>query len=135
MKRILLILLFSIYNRFKYLLNKSYKVIDTFISKYTNAWWIKSIWGEFQVLGAWSEMESKRRLYRLKSKRRLTAWFGRIKNVKFWCRELVWFLTFCIAEALSEHALRKTQMKMISVYDYECVVVWMVLGAWKIKLF
>jgi hypothetical protein len=25
--------------------------------------------------------------------------------------------------------------EMISAYDYESVVVWMVLGAWKIKLF
>jgi hypothetical protein len=32
-------------------------------------------------------------------------------------------------KVLSEHALRKNATEMISDYDYESVVVWMVLGA------
>ena len=41
----------------------------------------------------------KSELLKRKSKKRLTARFGRIEKVKFWCREMVQILTFCIQES------------------------------------
>jgi hypothetical protein len=58
------------------------------------------------------------------SKRRLTSLFGRIKNVKNFDVEKMVLLKNCVLQkALSEHALRKNATEMISVYDYESVVI------------
>jgi hypothetical protein len=45
------------------------------------------------------------------------------------------FLNFCFAESSKWACVKENTNEMISVYDYKSVVVWMVLGAWKIKLF
>jgi hypothetical protein len=77
----------------------------------------------------------KGRPYNLKSKRRLTSRFERIENVKNFDVEKWYNFNFLFAESFKWACVKENADEMISVYDYENVVVRMVLEAWKIKLF
>ncbi len=88
-------------------------------------------------------MGSKRRLVDFKSKRRLnrtdpkseltSRFFEGIENVKNFDVEKWYNFNFLFAESFKW--AKENANEMISVYDYENVVVRVVLGAWKIKLF
>ncbi len=101
-----------------------YIIIDTCVRFYTNAELYKTFLWEFQII-VLRDYESRVgfqwRPLGLRPSRRLTSRFEGIENVKKNFDVEKWYnfnFLFC-RKALSEHALRKTQKKMISVYDYK----------------
>jgi hypothetical protein len=85
---------------------------------------MRRLLGCLKFEGRLNRTNPKSELTRMGSKRRLTSLFGRIKNVKNFDVEKMVLLKNCVLQkALSEHALRKNATEMISVYDYESVVI------------
>ncbi len=67
-------------------------------------------------------------------KSELTSRFRKIEMSNFDVEKMV-LLNFCFKESSKWACVKENANEMISVYDYKSVVVKVLLGAWKIKLF